>query len=88
MEDKLKFSNINYICQGKNATIICKNVKNVAMSDVKIRLGVIVGPNAAKFALMIGESRRTIDNYLKGGMPCGEFLKKRQKGQISVLIGF
>lgn len=82
MEDKLKFSNNNYICQGENATYICKNVKYVAMSDVKIRLGVIVGPNVAKFALMIGESRRTIDNYLKGRMLCGEVLKKRQKGQI------
>ena len=48
----------------------------VAMSDVKTRLGVIVGTNTAKFALMIAENRRTIDNYLKGRMPRREFLKR------------
>lgn len=54
----------------------------VAMSDVKNRLGVIVGTNTAKFALMIAENKRTIDNNLKGRMPRREFLKDWQKGQI------
>ncbi len=46
------------------------------MSDVKTRLREIVGSNVAKFARMIGENRQTIDNYLKGRMPRGAFLKK------------
>ena len=54
----------------------CNYANIVAMSDVKTRLGVIVGTNATKFALMIAENRQTIDNYLKDRMPRIEFLKR------------
>lgn len=46
------------------------------MSDIKSRLREIIGSNVSKFARMIGENRQTIDNYLLGRMPRGEFLKK------------
>ena len=46
------------------------------MSDIKIRLREIVGPNVSKFARMIGEHRQTVDNYLLGRMPRAEFLIK------------
>ena len=55
------------------------------MSDVKTRLREIVGPNVAKFARMIGEHRQTIDNYLLGRMPRGEFLRKLvEKADINI----
>ena len=55
------------------------------MSDIKIRLREILGPNVSKFARMIGEKRQNIDNYLKGRMPRAAFLiKLAQKKNINI----